>query len=160
MSSYTPKTSVWLHHLSLIQLNNSILIVYRLKKLSCALVLVCFLAQYSSSIPMASSGAKIDPELLEKFESVSKVNIFIEVNGSTEEATKDINETTYPDRGERITALMNASIKFTETAQNSIKAFLTERYFSIIFFGSGSNKRKGKLFKSLKQKQRNTEPLL
>ena len=79
------------------------------------------------------SEAKIKPELLKKFESVSKVNIIIEVHGSTKEATKDINDTTYPDRGKRITAFMNASIKFTETAQKTIKAYLTERYFNQFF---------------------------
>jgi hypothetical protein len=80
------------------------------------------------------SGSKIDPQLLEKFESVSKLNIVIEVNGSSEEATKDINETTYPDRGERTTALMNALTKFTETVQKPIKTFLAERYFSNNFW--------------------------
>ena len=75
------------------------------------------------------SGTKIEPELLKKFESVSKVNIFIKVNGSTEEATKDINETTYPDHEERIRALINAKEEFTARSQKSIKAFLTERYF-------------------------------
>jgi hypothetical protein len=76
------------------------------------------------------SGSKIDTQLLKKFESVSKLNIVIEVNGSSKDATKDINETTYPDRGERNTALMNALTKFTETVQKPIKTFLTERYFS------------------------------
>ena len=103
--------------------------IYRLKKLSCAAVLLCLFVQYSFSTPIPTTEAKIDPELLKKFESVSKVNIFIKVNGSVVEATKDINETTYPDREERITALINAKEEFTARAQKSIKAFLTERYF-------------------------------
>jgi hypothetical protein len=84
-------------------------------------------------MPTTSTEAKIDPELLEKFESVSKVNIFIEANGSIEDTIKDINETTYPDRDERITAMVKALVEFAGKAQKTIKEFLTERYFPSVF---------------------------
>lgn len=86
-------------------------------------VIIGLLIQCSNT---ANTAGKIDPDLLQKFESSPRANIFIEVMGSIDDVLKNFNATNTTDLR---TELVKALKEFTDQAQKSVRTFLTSRYF-------------------------------